>query len=57
MSTAKHPGIMTPEFSNLTPADVSRAADICAWAQRAGDEYMGAWFRRVVGAVFRKITR
>jgi len=57
MFTVKHPGFVTPEFSNLTSIDISRGADICAWAQRAGDDYMGAWLRRVAGTVFRKITR
>ena len=57
MFTVKHPGFVIPDFSNLTSTDISRGAEICAWAQRAGDDYMGAWLRRVVGTVFRKITR
>lgn len=57
MFSAQSAGFSTPKFSNLTPYDVSRSADIATWALRAGDEYMGVWFRQMAGKLVRKLIR
>ena len=57
MFSAQSTGFSAPRFANLTPYDVSRSADIATWALRAGDEYMGAWFRQVAGKLVRNLIR